>query len=58
MKEEGVPASAISAFRGVLRMRHWLAHGRHWHPKLGRGYGPSDVFDISRALIEAVVATS
>ena len=52
MKEEGVSARAISAFRGALRLRHWLAHGRHWYPKLGRGYAPSDVFDISRALID------
>ncbi len=54
MKEEGVSEGAISAFRGSLRLRHWLAHGRHWHPKLGRGYAPSDVFDISRALIDSI----
>jgi hypothetical protein len=53
MKEEGV---AIAAFRGTLRLRHWLAHGRHWHPKLGRGYAPSDVFDISRSLIDSIAA--
>lgn len=54
MKDEGTNASAIAAFRGVLRLRHWLAHGRHWHPKLGRGYTPNDVFDISRALIDSI----
>lgn len=54
MKEEGVSTGAIAAFRGALRLRHWLAHGRHWHPKLGRGYAPSDVFDISRALIDSI----
>ena len=54
MKEEGVAAKIISAFRGTLRLRHWLAHGRHWHPKLGRGYAPGDVFDIARALIESI----
>jgi hypothetical protein len=54
MKEEGVSASVIAAFRGVLRLRHWLAHGRHWHPKLGRGYTPNDVFDVSRALIDSI----
>jgi len=48
------PAGVVSAFRGVLKLRHWLAHGRHWHPKLGRGYTPNDVFDISQALIYAV----
>jgi hypothetical protein len=35
MKEEGASTGAIAAFRGALRLRHWLAHGRHWHPKLG-----------------------
>lgn len=54
MKEEGVAANIIAAFRGTLRLRHWLAHGRHWHPKLGRGYVPGDVFDITRALIESI----
>jgi hypothetical protein len=54
MKQEGVSQSAIAAFRGALDLRHWLAHGRHWHPKLGRGYAPSDVFDISRALIDSI----
>ena len=37
LKEEGMPAKVISSFRGTLRLRDWLAHGRHWHPKLGRG---------------------
>ena len=54
MKEEGVAAKVIAAFRGTLRLRHWLAHGRHWHPKLGRGYAPADVFDISRGLIDSI----
>jgi hypothetical protein len=54
MKAEGVATSVMSAFRGTLRLRHWLAHGRHWPPKLGRVYTPGDVFDISRALIDAI----
>ncbi len=54
MREEGIPANVVAAFRGALRLRHWLAHGRHWHPKLGRGYEPGDVFDISRALIDSI----
>ena len=54
MKEEGVAASIVAAGRGVLKLRHWLAHGRHWHPKLGRGYSPNDVFDIAKALIRSI----
>ena len=51
MKEEGVSTQAIAAFRGALKL---LSHGRHWNPKLGRGYAPSDVFDISRDLIASI----
>lgn len=51
MKEEGMPTNVVAAFRRALRLRNWLAHGRHWDPKLGRGYAPSEVFDIVRALI-------
>jgi hypothetical protein len=54
MKEEGVSANAVSAFRGTLKLRHWLAHGRHWHPKVRRGYAPNDVFDIAKALIDSI----
>ena len=53
-KEEGVAASIVGAFRGTLRLRHWLAHGRHWNPKLGRGYTPGDVFDIAKALVDSI----
>lgn len=54
MKEEGMAGGVISNFRGALRLRDWLAHGRHWNPKLGRVYTPNLVFDISRALIDAI----
>lgn len=54
MKEQGVPANVVAAIRGTLKLRHWLAHGRHWHPKLGRGYAPGDVFDIAKALIGSI----
>jgi len=50
-KNEGIP---VNDFRGALKLRHWLAHGRYWHPRLGRGYLPSDVFDISQALIDSI----
>ena len=54
MKEEGVRANVIADFRSVLKLRHWLAHGRHWNPKIGRGYEPGDVFDIAKALIDSI----
>lgn len=47
-----VPAAgaAISAFRGALKLRHWLAHGRYWVPKLGQDYSAEDAFRIAEAL--------
>lgn len=54
LKEELNPPSVVSEFRKALKLRHWLAHGRHWHPKLGRGYLPTDIFDISREIVEAL----
>lgn len=56
MLAEGASGRAVANFRGALQLRHWLAHGRHWSPKLGRGYTPNDVFDISRALIDSFPA--
>ena len=54
LKEAGVESRIISAFRGTLGLRDWLAHGRHWHPKLGRDYTPDIVLDIVRELVESI----
>lgn len=40
----------ISQLRGAFRMRHWLAHGRYWTPKLGQAYD----YAVVSALAEAV----
>ena len=53
LRETGV---AVAAFRRTLGLRDWLAHGRHWHPKLGRGYTPADVLGIARELIDSIPA--
>lgn len=47
---------SIAEFKGALRLRHWLAQGRYWRPKLGRasGYDVVDVFDICNELLKAV----
>lgn len=56
-REHGDSAAraAVPEFKGALNLRHWLAHGRYWRPKLGRaaGYDPVDVFDICRQLLQA-----
>jgi hypothetical protein len=31
-----------------------LAHGRHWHPLLGQGYSPADIYEISKDLFAAL----
>lgn len=46
--------STLSRFKGALRYRHWLAHGRYWNPKLGQRYVPEDVFEICVPLVEAI----
>jgi hypothetical protein len=47
--------AAVSAFKGVLKYRNWLAHGRYWKPKLGQpsGYDPLDVFELCQQLLQA-----
>lgn len=42
----------ISDFKGSVKLRHWLAHGRYWTPKLGRKtYSPEDVYTICEGLL-------
>lgn len=38
------PASSggIREYRGLLKLRNWLAHGRYWSPKLGRAHDAYD----------------
>jgi hypothetical protein len=39
-------------FKGALRLRNWLAHGRYWTPKLARqSYTPADVYDVCDRLL-------
>jgi hypothetical protein len=54
LKKDGIPMSVVAAFRGTLRLRDWLAHGRHWHPKPGQNYVPGDVFDIAKKPIDHI----
>ncbi|HLX61460.1 MAG TPA: hypothetical protein VKX17_09280 [Planctomycetota bacterium] len=43
-------------FKGALKLRHWLAHGRYWEPRLARRqYAPGDVFDLSDNLLRAII---
>ena len=42
----GRTRTTIGTFKGALKFRHWLAHGRWWIPKLGRKYDPIGIVQI------------
>ncbi len=42
----------VGDFNGALKLRHWLAHGRYWSPKLGKDYVPDDVYEITWNLLQ------
>lgn len=44
----------VGTFKGALRFRHWLAHGRYWVPKLGRKYDPSGIVQLVIDLFGAI----
>lgn len=46
LKESGtVAAHLVTNFRDVLRLRHWIAHGRYWSQPLANAvYIPDDVY--------------
>lgn len=49
--------SEISDFKGCMKLRHWLAHGRYWTPKLPRPYTQyeaQDVYDIVFYLLDGM----
>ena len=46
----------IGDFKGALKFRHWLAHGRYWETTFARDYAPGDVFDICYNLRQAIEA--
>ena len=54
LMKEADPPSVVSEFRAALKLRNWLAHGRHWQPKLGRNYSAGHVFDICTAIVTAL----
>lgn len=54
LHQEAPQSFVVGEFRSALRLRHWLAHGRHWHPKLGRRFTPAVVFEISRKLVDTL----
>lgn len=56
--EQPATKSAIGEFKSALNLRHWLAHGRYWKPRLGREYDPQIVFDICDGIWRAVAVAA
>lgn len=44
--------SKVSLFRGLLKFRHWMAHGRYWRKNYGREYPPILANKICKELID------
>ncbi len=42
----------ISELRAAFRLRHWIAHGRYWQPKLGRTFDFDFIYDLASAVFE------
>ena len=44
----------FSDFLGLLKYRHWLAHGRYWKPRLGREYSFDVTYQISESIFDVI----
>jgi len=40
----------FSFIKSIFKLRHWLAHGRYWTPKIGRKYDFDDIYNIAYEL--------
>ena len=50
--------SKIGVFKGALKFRHWLAHGRYWVPKFGRKFDPTALVGIVTRLFDRMGMTN
>jgi hypothetical protein len=47
----------VSKFRDLLRLRHWLAHGRYWNQNVGRNdYSPELVYEIGIEILNGIMS--
>lgn len=44
----------LGEFKGALKFRHWIAHGRYWQPKLGRKYDFTYLYGLAKTLLETL----
>jgi len=40
----------FSHIKASFKLRHWLAHGRYWNPKLGKKYDFDEVYNLALQL--------
>jgi hypothetical protein len=54
---ESIHSQWVSKFRDLLRLRHWLAHGRYWNQNVGRtDYSPELVYEIGIEIFKGILA--
>lgn len=57
LKIQRLDTSRISNYVGLLKLRHWVAHGRYWDPNLERQepseYDPEDVYEVLNEMLVA-----
>ena len=51
-------ARLVGEIRGAFGLRHWLAHGRYYEPKLGRQYDFASVYNLARQVEAALSSQS
>lgn len=44
----------FSNYLGLVKYRHWLAHGRYWKPKLGQKYTPLITYNITENIFDII----
>lgn len=43
----------VGNYKGALKYRNWLAHGRYWTLKIGREYDINTIYDICNDIIKS-----
>lgn len=52
LENTDVKRQLIEDLKGVLKYRHWLAHGRYWTPKMGRpDYDYLEIYQLTANIL-------
>jgi hypothetical protein len=52
----GVNKQKLRELKGAYKLRHWLAHGKYWEPKLGRNYDFATIYQIADSVMRELKA--